>query len=343
MDGETPGPSPEELETTDLPTQNPANLEQRTNGEEESKEEKEEKELEKEEGREEEVERDEQAKQERQDEELERMRAEQSAEDEQRIEEIRQELQELTDQNKDVSKRFTLSKEEFAVDRVEAIKNTMDEIKSEHPEVLSMTLFGSMVRGDAKEASDIDGYLFVDAGGVNGQTQTDRFDNTVFSQDIQAKYQDLARLGLKEKSDLADEQVKDVLVLPISREIIDEEIGRLLPYAQQISEYRKAKAEAEISGRDILDEDYPRHPDSEQWTHANNNLSSMFHLAVGKSIEKYRGYLLDKLKTYGTAGEVIWEDIVGSVKFMEQGKSEKPFDKYPKTIQDAERIYGVNK
>lgn len=288
-------------------------------------------------------EKEDQVEHEEREEELERMKAEQVAEDEQRIEKVRQELQELTDQNKDVSKRFTLSKEGFAVDRLEAIKNTIGEIKSSHPEVLSLTAYGSMVKGTARESSDIDGYLFVDAESVNGQTQTDRFDNIVFSQDIQTKYQDLARLGLKEKADLADEQVKDVLVLPISGEIIDEEIGRLLPYAQQIAEYRKAKEEAEISGKDILDEDYPHHPDNEQWTHANNNLSSMFHLAVGKGIEKYRGYLLDRLKTYGDAGEVVWEDIVGSVKFMEQGKSEKPFDKYPKTIQDAERIYGVNK
>lgn len=63
-------------------------------------------------------------------------------------------------------KRFKLSGEPFAKERLAKVKTTVDVLKREHPEILSFCLFGSMVKGKAKPESDIDGYLFVDADSV---------------------------------------------------------------------------------------------------------------------------------------------------------------------------------
>jgi len=58
-------------------------------------------------------------------------------------------------------KRFLLSREQFSKDRIEALREEIDAMKSKYPEVLSLCLFGSMVKGTAHEESDIDGYLLL--------------------------------------------------------------------------------------------------------------------------------------------------------------------------------------
>ena len=60
-------------------------------------------------------------------------------------------------------KRFTLSQEEFAQERIAGIKSAVEELKIEHPEIVSLMLFGSLSKGQSREQSDIDGILFVDA------------------------------------------------------------------------------------------------------------------------------------------------------------------------------------
>mgnify|MGYP003393243005 CR=1 FL=1 len=62
----------------------------------------------------------------------------------------------------ETKKRFVLSPEEFSKERLAAVKGVMGEIQSKYPEVLSLCMFGSMVKGTAHKESDIDGYLFID-------------------------------------------------------------------------------------------------------------------------------------------------------------------------------------
>src|SRR4051812_12371483 len=63
-------------------------------------------------------------------------------------------------------KRFELSREQFAMDRVKAIQGTIDAVKKDCPEILSFALFGSLVKGTTRPESDIDMYIYVDANVV---------------------------------------------------------------------------------------------------------------------------------------------------------------------------------
>lgn len=60
-------------------------------------------------------------------------------------------------------KRFKLSKDDFAKERIAAIREIFNEVKIDYPEILSFCLFGSLVKGNSKQESDIDMVVFVDA------------------------------------------------------------------------------------------------------------------------------------------------------------------------------------
>jgi len=56
-------------------------------------------------------------------------------------------------------KRFHLSKEPALQERVHALQAEFEKFKSEHPEVVDFTFYGSLSKGYAAESSDIDGML----------------------------------------------------------------------------------------------------------------------------------------------------------------------------------------
>jgi predicted nucleotidyltransferase len=59
-------------------------------------------------------------------------------------------------------KRFKLSPEEFAVERARGIHEAVHELQRSHPEILGMTLFGSLTKGLSRPDSDVDGFIYVD-------------------------------------------------------------------------------------------------------------------------------------------------------------------------------------
>ncbi len=60
------------------------------------------------------------------------------------------------------SKRFVLSENPEMRKRLKILSGAIDKFKEEHPEVISLSLFGSFTKGYAVEDSDIDGCLNVD-------------------------------------------------------------------------------------------------------------------------------------------------------------------------------------
>ncbi|HLD25573.1 MAG TPA: nucleotidyltransferase domain-containing protein [Candidatus Andersenbacteria bacterium] len=221
-------------------------------------------------------------------------------------------------------KRFHLSPESFNQERIQGIKNAMREIKQESPEVLALTMFGSMVKGTARERSDIDGYLFVDADEVAKKYPTrdvietvtendDYFVSTTYLKpDIDAIYKSALREKLQKSLKLSNEQVKDIRIRPISNEIIDKEIANLTE-AQKKSE------------RPAL---------------ASSNLSAMFHLGVGLEIRPYRHHLIDKLSQMGDSGEKIWKEVIGATEINEQNFTYNDKKHYPRSLAEARQTYG---
>lgn len=234
--------------------------------------------------------------------------------DQKRIEEIRSSLG-ISSENK----RFKLSREDFARDRIQAIKDTIKEIKKERPEILSFCMFGSMTKGTAKLESDIDGFLLVDAEKTKeDMSEGDFLEDekteygrlaTFFRGEAEADYKNLLIDRMKSKIDLPIRDFRDIRVRPISREIIDRHIRSL---------------EAAES------DDIP----------PSTNLTAMFHLDVGGGIKTYRKYLIEKLSKMGEKGEKIWNRIITSTESMEQNFNWNTDKRYPRNLEEAKKTYG---
>lgn len=156
-------------------------------------------------------------------------------------------------------KRFLLSEEDFAKERLRGVKEVVSEIKKDNPEVLSFCMFGSMVKGAAKPESDIDGYLFVDADLVaekqasrKGKKEQGIIEDhdvegwgltTAFSEKISEEYGEKFDKALQEKLELSPKQTEHVLVLPISEGIIDSHIQDLSSQAGVWEEYEEKRCQ----------------------------------------------------------------------------------------------------
>lgn len=223
------------------------------------------------------------------------------------------------------SKRFSLSKEEFAKERIARIKSSVELLQQKYSEVLSFCMYGSMVKGTAHQESDIDGFLFIDTDKINdfneskdteSQTFKDRkaISATLFNMEVEKRYKDELKEALKTNLNLSGEQVKHVLVRPINEKIIDSHVADL--------------EEAIEHESNIL-------------PLASTNLSAMFHLDVGGGIKKYRHYLLDKLNNMGAKGERVWREIIGSTEEIEQNLSRDTEKRYPRSLPEALKKYGA--
>jgi len=258
----------------------------------------------------------------------------------------------------ETSKRFVLSKEDFSKERLTAIKTVVEEIKEKYPEILSLCMFGSMVKGTAHEGSDIDAYLYIDsekASERRGVTEeqihvtSDRVGEVYLKKEVAELYILEFRNRLKEMADLEDVDVEHIRSRPISEKIINDEIKSLTDYfndkekvetyCDRLDEWEKKKPETGVA-IDVLVKHYesrPEMPSSQRFVMP--NLGPMFHLEVGGDIRKYRKMFLEKLLELGPLGEKIWATTIESTEMMENNLSTDKSKRYPRTLEDAIRVY----
>ena len=261
----------------------------------------------------------------------------------------------------ETQKRFVLSEQPFAKERLAVLQEVVGEIKREHPEILSLCLFGSMVKGAARLESDMDGYLFVDAGLVATEFKKEESavlekvkDRTYFIDELHKRYSVLLREPLKIRLSLSDEQVKHLRVLPVSEQLLSKELVVLEKQAQENLEYKKAHEEWKkmkpggessegatipnlLSSRIEHEKLRPKHvsrPHPSLFVHA------MFHLEVGGGIRKYRKFLLEKLIEMGEEGELAWKEIIAATEMLEQNLKRDTDKHYPRNLKDALAVYG---
>lgn len=262
----------------------------------------------------------------------------------------------------ETSKRFVLSKEQFSRERLNAVKEEVDELQRKYPEVLSLCLFGSMVKGTAHEGSDIDGYLYIDSAliaqkeGVPEEEVLEKHstrNETYLKQEIARSYVTELRTGIQEKTGLKDEDVKHVRSSPISEKVIDNGIDATLDYYKKKEAYlagldayhatfdhwlrSKPPQGSEVDVLLAYEKQKPERPKSPD--PVSTNFGSMFHLEVGGGIRPYRKMLLKKLVDLGPAGEQVWADIIRSTEMMENNLSTDKNKRYPRTLADAVKQY----
>lgn len=256
------------------------------------------------------------------------------------------------------NKRFVLSKEDFSKERIIAVKQEVEEMKKKYPEVLSLCMFGSMVKGTAHEGSDIDAYLYIDSAKAaerKGVTEEEiletheRLDGVYLTREVAKLYILEFRNGLKEKADLEDKDVEHIRSRPISEKIINDEIKSLIDYYKEkekvntfherLAEWEKKKPEVGVSIDELLvyQKSRPEMPRSPSLIMP--DLGSMFHLEVGGGIRKYRKMFLDRLVELGPVGEKIWTNTIESTEIMENNLSTNESKRYPRTLMDAIRVY----
>lgn len=263
----------------------------------------------------------------------------------------------------ETDKRFVLSEEDFSEKHLTAVKEEVDEIKEKYPEVLSLCLFGSMVKGTAHEDSDIDGYLFIDSASAAAkenipeeqiikyhQTRNDVY----FTDEVAGRYTHEFRDGLKQKTGLEDKDVEHIRSRPISERVINDSIQAALQYQKAKEQYYKDLDQYDIDqkvwvkntpkrGQSIEvilehQKNKPKRPVSPD--PVSTSLGSMFHLDVGGGIGKYRKMLFTKLVELGPAGEEIWKSVIGNTERMENNLRGDPSKRYPRTLVEAIEIYG---
>ncbi len=245
-------------------------------------------------------------------------------------------------------KRFTLSGEEFARQRISAVKKEVKHLKQEKPEVLSLCMFGSLTTGKTRPDSDIDGYLFVDADEVSKkyqienelflETEVDSQGNieTYLKETLASRYTSPLRENLR-KHFLEEEDVEHIRVRPISTEIIDYHVENLRQHLESMKTYQQ---ESDEYKRNNYQGDQPEMPDIIM---PSTSLGAMFHLDVGGGIVKYRQYLISKLSDMGDIGEEIWKVVIqDGTEMMEQHLNTETDISYPRTLGEAKKVYGDN-
>lgn len=249
-------------------------------------------------------------------------------------------------------KRFVLSGEKFSKERLTALKEEVDSIKGKYPEVLSFSMYGSMVKGTAHEGSDFDGYLFVDAEKVAEQQHVPleqildvSYENdSLFTEDIENRYRIELQSKLKERLQLGHDFVEDIKVRPISEKIIDKEIEKMLGYYSAEEKYQQdsIKWYQEQPGMNADDDELrtyeKRRPQQPKYVGA--SFGNMFNLDVGGGIRKYRKLFIEKLLKLGEKGEKIWADTIIGTEMMENNFSTDKTKRYPRTLEEAVKVYG---
>lgn len=262
-------------------------------------------------------------------------------------------------------KRYSLSKESFAKDRIIGVRNALEKIFEEKPEIVGATLFGSLVKGDVREESDIDMHVFINADEVSNSHANEedliiekKFDfNSRRGEEIKAgtfrwkdlrrdiadEYAGYVRLKLKEEMpSLDDDQLNHIIPTVITEDILGEYLEDILHSYKEYPE--GALSKKVLIGSPTIKEGEAAKADTENSrVEPNQMLYSMFFLAVGNGLKPYRKYIIDKLVMEGEAGESVWKDLIRSTEGWEQkisfyeGQSDK---KYPRTLEEATRVYG---
>lgn len=234
-----------------------------------------------------------------------------------------------------MEKRFSFSPEKFERDKRTGIQKAIEALQKKYPEILGMTLFGSLTKRESSKSSrDIDEYVFLDpykvakkenkkieeiifypyinaVGILNGKAFNPRF-----TDEIDQRYKtEIRQKLLQNNPELTHSQMEHLWVFPISEAIVNNFIDSNI---------------------------------DEQYYLEDAIFSGLFHLRVGqgKEIQKYRKMIIDKLYSLGQRGEEIWNRIIHAVALAEQDTrvegTETRVQKthYPQTIEAARRVYG---
>ncbi len=230
-------------------------------------------------------------------------------------------------------KRFHLSREPFAKERLRALKEEFARFQERHPEALSFHLYGSLSKGYAVPESDVDGILFFSLDNAREKPHDFESAPQEFEEAVGR------RLGIKGqnsgchfKMHVLGHAGLHVDLVTIHRAF--EKIKERHPF-----DFENLDAHWNIFGL------------SQLTSPIFDKLVDIFRgVAIGRGIYPYRRQILEELKTGGAVGEKVWNAIICSLRVEErafekgrlsdhdvfEGKYE---NLYPQTIDDAIKYF----
>jgi hypothetical protein len=219
-------------------------------------------------------------------------------------------------------RRFLLPPDSVVRERIRILRNSVEEFKHAHSEVVSFGLFGSNTKAYATQESDLDGALYVDLRAAIAAyrehhppaSPKEMMDGV--KSDLKSQFREL----LVQNAGIKAEQVADVVV-----RFVDVRTTRTTLRAEKMD------------------------------VRAIKDLFVLFLLQVGSGIEEYRRTVLDELDRQGEVGEEKWQIISARLAKFEnttrernsavEGEKEDEDEVkrrqhlYPQNLKDARRIF----
>jgi len=257
----------------------------------------------------------------------------------------------IEDITREVSEsRINIPKDSIAYTRLIETQSVVKELKQEYPEILSLCVYGSNIKGFATQQSDIDGWMFVDSQLLardidieestllEKKKETNRYtkckkEEIYFCEEIEYFYDLLIQSEIKERLNLCEIQVQHLRTRPLRKKIIDYNLEYYKRWVNRETLYRKG--EKNINRL----RDYIGKPPIYSGCLNTGYLPYIFHMAIGQGVEHYRSYLVKELTKMGERGDIIWSEIIEGVEVMENRFMLKTNIKYPRTLSEAKEIY----
>lgn len=229
-------------------------------------------------------------------------------------------------------RRLILSNLPRMREMVKALRQGFSEAREERPEIVSLGVYGSSVKGTAREESDIDAILSVDPEKIKGnlrpetrfsrlQPFTDRdkiltsraviiaecfqfLETSHFYEDLLAKAAK-KHVGKKERKTL-EKKLIGVVAYPLNKKIIDDHLARMQKNPNLVS----------------------------------YNLTSMFFVDLGGGLLVFRKYFFDKLDQMDKKeAEAIWQKTIYHLQAAEQFPFIVQGKEYPWNLEEAKKLY----
>lgn len=234
--------------------------------------------------------------------------------------------------------------------RLTALKEVLAELSEDHSDIVGATIYGSTASGKARPDSDIDGYVYADISKSENPDIAEHIVATkeVFSVEVafgeelgKAMSDDINSRILAKMGELSaiekdgKDALSDLKVVPISEDIINQNIAELSDWAQAHNAREQYWRDLETSEEIPEEYNLPELPDSP--SSLARQINGLFHPDVSGSLGDYRRQVVEGLKQLGAAGEYVWQGVAD---FIETFEGNREIEEMPRTLEEAARVYG---
>ncbi len=223
-----------------------------------------------------------------------------------------------------------ISSEERSIDQLSKLVSVTHELAGKFPEFAGMTIFGSVARGEARDNSDVDTVTFFEVSGGDSTRPVHKaaagVNMHIFGASVEAEYRNSVRNAFKEEAVMNPDQA-DIIVLPISTEIVEEEVEDLLAAAAAYD---------------------PKSEDGFTWS-VPRNIRTLFNMpVVDGRLKKYQAQVVDTLAR-SEYGKLAWGMLAFKVRYFEIGREREDdwaeyerrlsFQPVPMKLSEAQRLH----